>query len=92
MSWHCTSHGQWVFFGGGGLWVHIWGAAGGMVVALRSTSVPLPRLPGPPSMELREHGVCEEDLLSAQGVMVPGWIEGERGVVSIAGAAARPIC
>ena len=42
-------------------------------------------------MELRKRGVSEEDLLLAEGAMVPGWMERERGLVSIWGAGARRI-
>ena len=79
------------FCGAGWVYGYIWGAAGRMVVALRWTLVPLPRLLGPPGMELRKHWVWEEDLLSAEGVIVPGWMEGDKGVVSISGVVARPI-
>ena len=54
-------------------------------------SAPLPGLPLPPGMELMKGGVYEEDLLSVEEVLVPGWMEGERGVVSTSGAGARPI-
>ena len=74
-----------------GLWVHTWGVVGGMVVAGYWTSMPPPRLPGPLRLELRKGVVYEEDLLSVEGVLVPGWLERERGPVSTSGTGAWPI-
>ena len=79
------------FWGGARFFGYILGGRGRMVVSRRWTSVPLPRLPRPLGMELRKRGVWEEDLLSAEGVLVPGWMEGERGWVSTSGARGRPI-
>ena len=33
----------------------------------------------------------EEDLPSAEGVLVPGWMEGDRGLVSTSGSVVRLI-
>ena len=84
MSWHCRARGHWVLGGwGGSLGIYLGGRGGdggGTTVDIRASS----KTPG---MELRKkRGVWEEDLLSAEGVMVSQMDGGgEGGGVNIGG-------
>ena len=80
MPWHCTAHGQWVL---GGLVGFLGTYLGGRGGDGGGTAVDISLFPGFQGHLVWKRGVWEEDFLSAQGVMVPGWMEGERGMVSI---------